>query len=242
LGAGTDHIDKDPALKQLSEIPVVRLIDPDVGMDMAHYVLYWAMHFQRGYEAYRKQALDCQWQRNAGKRIAETRVTVLGLGLIGRFVTEQIGRMGFIAQAWSRSQHEIEGISCFAGASGLGEVLAQTDVLVNCLPLNDQTHGMLNDGVFRSLPRGASFISISRGAIVDENALITALSSGQLAAAALDCFATEPLPEQSLFWQLPNVYVTPHMAGATFARSAAKVVAENILRMERGEPPFPLRT
>ena len=56
LGAGTDHIDADPALGELPGVPIVRLLDPDVGIDMAQYILYWSMHFQRGYEQYRKQA------------------------------------------------------------------------------------------------------------------------------------------------------------------------------------------
>lgn len=239
LGAGTDHIDKDPALEQV-DIPIVRLIDPDVGVDMAHYVLYWAMHFQRGYQTYIEQAEKQLWQRNMAPRAVNWRVTVLGLGRIGAFVAKQISQAGFVAQAWNRSAKEIEAVKTFSGKHELAAALSVTDVLVNCLPLNDETNAFLNKRVFAEMPKGGYFINISRGAVVEEEALIDALESRQLAGAALDCFAQEPLPSNSPFWHMHHVYVTPHMSGSTYARSAAIVVANNIQRLERGENPYPI--
>ena len=86
----------------------------------------------------------------------------------------------------------------------------------------------------------AYLINISRGAVVNQQALTKALQSGGLAGAALDCFETEPLPDESPLWRLPNTYITPHMSGATFARSSAMVVVDNIRRMLNGEAPFPI--
>lgn len=76
--------------------------------------------------------------------------------------------------------------------------------------------------------------------IIDESALLDALDSGQLGAVALDVFSVEPLPTAHRLWTHPKVNVTPHMAGPTHISSAAEVIAENILRMERGELPEPV--
>ncbi len=240
LGAGADHIDQDPALEHLSGVPVVRLIDPDVGIDMAHYALYWAMHFQRDYELYRHQSQARKWGRTMRPRACDWRITVLGLGRIGRFIAEQVRLTGFVSQAWNRSPQELPGVEVFAGYDQLDNVLANSDVVVNCLPLNQETKGLLDDERFKVMPNSAYLINISRGAVVNEQAITHALQAGQIAGAALDCFEQEPLNESSPLWDMPNVYVTPHMSGATFARSAALVVVENINKMERGEAPSPI--
>lgn len=237
LGAGMEAIDADPCLP---DVPIVRLVDPAVGDDMAQYVLYWVMHFQRGYERYRSQNLNKQWQRQPRILPADFKVSVLGLGLIGEKIATEVSKLGFAAQAWSRSEKNVEGVQCYSGEQGLDEILSNTNVLVNCLPLKPNTEELINKLLLDKLPKESYFINVSRGKVVNENDLLGALNSKQLAAAALDCFVEEPLPESSLFWQQPNVHITPHMSGATYAESAAKVVAENILRLERGKQAFPL--
>lgn len=240
LGAGADHIDTDPALSHFHNVPVVRLIDPDVGIDMAHYALYWSMHFQRGFERYRQQATARHWRRFMRPRACEWRVTVLGLGRIGEYIAEQIQQVGFIAQAWNRSPKQLDGVRVFAGYEQLNQALSESDVVINCLPLNDQTTNLLDDERLGAMPEGSHLISISRGAVLREESLIAQIQAGRIAGAALDCFHTEPLPADSLLWSLPNVHITPHMSGATFARTAALVVVDNIQRMEQGDAPFPI--
>ena len=90
------------------------------------------------------------------------------------------------------------------------------------------------------LPNGANFINVSRGAIVDDDALLNALDSGKIANAALDTFAIEPLPIESPYWVYDNVFVTPHMSGSTYPTLSARVIADNIKRVEAGEAPFPI--
>ena len=237
LGAGTDHIDLDYSLPR---VPLVRLVDPDVGIDMAHYVLYWVMHFHRHYERYRQQAPSAQWVRHEMPRSRDYRVTVLGLGRIGSYIASQIASNHFAVLAWNRSVKNIAGVQCFSGKEGLKEVLSRTDVLVNCLPLNEQTKGMIDAEQLEQLPKGASVINVSRGAVIDDQSLLELLRSKHISAAALDTFSEEPLFQSSPYWQMPNVFVTPHMSGATYAKSAGLVVAENIRRIENGEQPFPI--
>lgn len=237
LGAGTDHLDQDYALPQ---VPYVRLIDPDVGKDMAHYVLYWVMHFHRFYERYRAQSRSAHWQRHEMPRSQDYRVTVLGQGRIGGYISQQLALNDFASQGWNRSAKSLPGVTAFTAQAGLLEVLPNTDVLVNCLPLNEQTRGMFDLARLSQLPFGAKLINISRGGIIDDDALLELIKSGHIAGAALDTFSQEPLASDSPFWKLPNVFVTPHMSGATYAKTAALVVADNIRRIERGEAPYPI--
>lgn len=240
LGAGTDHIDRDPALAQLINIPVVRLLDPDVGIDMAHYVLYWAMHFQRGYEKYRMQAAEHHWHRFMPPRVCDWRVTILGLGRIGQYITIKVKEMGFKAQAWNRSAVELQGVNTFAGYQTLETALSQSDVVVNCLPMNAQTSELLDQQRFAQMPKGSFLISLSRGGVINHDHLLAAMQQDHIRGAALDCFAQEPLSADSPLWEQPNVFITPHISGATFARSAAQVVVENIRAMESGKAPTPI--
>lgn len=237
LGAGTDYLDQD---NSLPKVPYVRLIDPDVGIGMAHYALYWTMHFHRRYEKYRQQAPDKTWARYEMPRSQDYKVTILGLGRIGSYIAEQLAANGFATRAWNRSAKQYADIDCYSGETGLHAALAETDVLVNCLPLNSSTQGMLNIDVLGRLPKGANLVNPSRGAVIDDDALIALLQNGHIAAAALDTFAEEPLPHASPYWALDNVFITPHMSGATYAKSAAIVVADNIKRIEKGEEPFPI--
>ena len=90
------------------------------------------------------------------------------------------------------------------------------------------------------MPRKSHLVNISRGAIVDENALLQALDKVQISGAALDVFSVEPLPKENRLWRHPKVAITPHIAGPTQPETAVKVIAANIMRMEQGELPEPI--
>ncbi|MBT8115500.1 MAG: glyoxylate/hydroxypyruvate reductase A [Arenicella sp.] len=237
MGAGTDHLDAET---ELPDVPIVRLLDPDVGNDMAQYAVYWAMHFHRRFEDYRRQASRAEWLSHEVPRTAEYRVSVMGLGLIGTQIARRLALSGFKAQGWSRTEHRIDGVDTFHGSSGLQQMLSATDVLVNCLPLNRQTRYLLNSETLGQLPTGSFVINVSRGAVIDDDALIALLNSGHIAGAALDAFVEEPLPADSAYWRTANVFVTPHISGSTYAKSAARPIADNIIRIEQGKQPFPI--
>lgn len=237
LGAGTEHIDADPVVPQ---VPIVRLIDPEVLKDMGLYTLYWVMNRHRLYDTYREQQKQHHWQRHNISQPADFRITVLGLGAVGKEVANRLSINGFNVSGWDAYPQQLEGINCFNGGEQLHKSLQQADVLVNCLPLNPSTKGFINEDLLNQLPQGATLINISRGEIIDDNALLSALECSRIEHTVLDAFAVEPLPQQSVYWQHPKVTVTPHMSGATYARSAARLIADNIRRIENGEQPFPL--
>lgn len=237
LGAGMDLIDQQPSLP---DVPLVRLVDPEVGTDMAQFALYWVLHFQRRFEEYRRLAKDKNWQRLDYINSSRHRVLVLGMGLIGQQVAEYLARNQFDVAAWNRSEKSVPNVKSFCGDDEILEALGNADVVINCLPLNKGTKHLLNEHALSRLPKGASLINISRGGVIDHMALVSLLESGHIAAAALDVFDEEPLPSSSELWQMDNVFVTPHMSGATYASSAARVLADNIERMEQGVAPFPI--
>lgn len=251
LGAGTEHIDAEP---NLPDVPIVRLVDPEVLKDMGLYVLYWVMNAHRLYRQYAQQQKERVWQRHNISQTTDFHVTVLGLGAVGKTVASCLVKNGFRVSGWDakpqavakpqelanrQEPQELEGVSTFS-SDELDKALENANTLVNCLPLTQTTKGFINHDVLSMLPKGAQLINISRGEIVDDDALLQAIDAQRIHHAVLDTFAIEPLPSSSPYWQHPNVTVTPHISGATYARSAAALIAANIQRIEQGETPFPL--
>ena len=122
----------------------------------------------------------------------------------------------------------------FAGEAALVQVLADADVVVNLLPLTGATRGLFNAQTFACMRRGSALVNLARGAHVVEADLLEALASGQLGHAVLDVFTSEPLPAAHPFWSHPRVTVLPHVAALTDPRSAARIVARNVMALREG--------
>lgn len=236
LGAGTEHLSEDPTLP---DVPLVVLADPAVGRDMAAHALYWVMTYHRKYPIYRDQQKEHRWFRHNVRPTSDFSVGVMGLGRIGRLVATSLQRMGYKVSGWDRQLVELDGIDTVQ-RDDVTLFLAGADAIVNCLPLSAETHGLLDQTLFSKMKAGGFFINISRGATVDDGALIASLDRGHLARAALDVFSVEPLPKDHPFWGHAKIDLTPHVAGATHASTAVKVIIDNINLLERGEEPFPL--
>jgi len=237
LGAGMEHLLNDP---ELPDVPLVSLGDPAMAQDMANYALYWVIDFHRHLQHYRREQAKQQWQRLETPPAHTFNVLVLGLGRIGQQVAKRIQQAGFSVSGWDFTPKTTGGLLTFSGHDALADLLPATDVVISCLALNERSHQLIDAAFLAQLPQGSHIINISRGGIIDESALLDALDSGQLGAVALDVFSVEPLPAAHRLWTHPKVNVTPHMAGPTHISSAAEVIAENILRMERGELPEPV--
>src|SRR4029077_8905612 len=144
--------------------------------------------------------------------------------------------LGFPTAGWSRTAKDLPCIETFHGADGFARLLAQSDILVNVLPLTRDTRGIMDAKAFAALPKGAYFINMARGGHVVDDDLLWALNSGHLSGAALDVFNAEPLPPGHPYWTHPKVRVTPHIAGATNPRTASPGIIENIKRLRAGQP------
>jgi glyoxylate/hydroxypyruvate reductase len=115
-------------------------------------------------------------------------------------------------------------------------VLARAEILVLLLPATPSTDGLIDAARLARLPRGARLINPGRGTLIDDAALLAALDEGRVGHATLDVFREEPLPPEHPYWAHPRVTVTPHIAAETRPATAAAVIAENIARVEAGEP------
>jgi glyoxylate/hydroxypyruvate reductase A len=234
LGAGVDHVLGDPQLPR--HLPIVRLVDPYLSDAMTEYVVLQVLRLHRHDLDYQDQQRTLVWRELPQKNAAERPVGILGFGEIGQHAGHKLAALGFPVSGWTRSERKIEGFATYAGAAGLTQMLAATEILVCLLPSTSETHGILCARTFTGLPRGAGLVNAGRGAHLVEEDLIPALDSGQLSAAALDVFREEPLPSAHPFWRHPRILVTPHIAGTTNPATAAAIVLDNISRFEEGRP------
>lgn len=239
LGAGVDAVlallAQEPGLLP-PEVPLVRLDDAGMGAQMVEYVTHATLRYFRRFDAYDRQQAQGVWQPLAPYPREQFAIGLLGLGTLGAQVATALARFGFPVRGWSRTAKTLAGVSCFAGAAGLGDFLAGTRVLVNLLPLTADTAGLLDRRVFDRLARGAYLINVARGEHLAEDDLLAALRSGQLAGATLDVCRTEPLPAGHPFWHTPGLTLTPHISALTLHEETIEQISRNIRAMERGEP------
>lgn len=235
LGAGVDHLFEDTQLP--AGMPITRMVDAGLAVQMAEYAMYGVLHFHRAMDRYAAMQRERVWRQLPAVPPSQRTVGVMGLGVLGGDFACKAQVMGFRVIGWSRRARGLEGVVEYHGMEGLAPFLAATQILVNFLPLTQDTHGILDRKLFAQLPRGAFLVNLARGGHLVENDLIEALDSGQLGGALLDVFVREPLPAEHAFWTHPKIVVTPHIAGQAIADLMVEQVVDNIRRLERGETP-----
>jgi glyoxylate/hydroxypyruvate reductase len=238
LGAGVDHILRDPDIPE--HIYIVRLVDNALQDDMTMYVIHWVIHYHRNFHMFPGFQQERKWDRLSFPETHLRKVGVMGLGQLGALAATKLRDLGFDVAGWSRTAKEIEGVQCFHGEDGLTAYLNRTEINVLLMPATPATTGIINKKNLAAMPKGSYIINPGRGPLIVEADLIEALDSGHLARATLDVFPVEPLPTDSAYWGHPHVAVTPHAAGPTNDRSAARTIIENIRKTQRGEEPGPL--
>lgn len=236
IGAGIDHIVADP--ERPAHLPVIRMVEEGLTAGMTEFVVMQVLYHHRHMLEYRAQAEQRIWREISAVPAWERRVSILGLGVLGQDAAEKLAGLGFDVAGWSRTAKEVPGVTCYHGEDGLEALLQRSDILVCLLPLTEATQGILNADLFAKLPRGACLINVGRGGHQVEADILAALESGQLKEATLDVFQEEPLPMDSPLWSHPKVVMTPHIASMTVPDTAARSVAENLARIEAGQPPL----
>lgn len=234
LGAGVDKLLVRTDLP--ASVPIYRLLNGGMAQQMAEYVRLGVLSYQRHMDVYRRQQAAGVWKMLPPRLPAEVRVGVLGLGEIGSAVAQALVADGYQVRGWSRTSRQLPGVASYHGEAGLGEMLADSDVLACVLPSTPQTQGLLDAERLACLPAGAMVINAGRGDLLDEDALLALLDSGHLRAAQLDVFAMEPLPAHSRLWQHPSVTLTPHIAAITLRQQAVSQIAANLRRLQAGQP------
>ncbi len=233
LGAGIDGLLR---LRNLPpELPVVRLEDAGMSVQMAEYVAYHVIGASRDMDLYRNQQADNQWKIHRPIKRSEWPVGVLGLGHIGKRVAQTLAGLEYPVHGWARTAHDIEGVRCHAGQAELDTFLQSTRVLINTLPLTDETRDLIDYRLLGRLRPGAMLINVGRGEhLVDED-LIRALAEGHVTRAVLDVFRQEPLPGEHPFWRTPGLTITPHISARTLRDATVEQICGKIRALEAGQ-------
>ena len=213
---------------------------------LAEYAIGAIIHFARGFDIAAAGKAEHAWRHPvlAGtgspvREIGGSTVGILGFGGIGQAVGRHAAALGMRVLAMRRSAGQgPEWVDRVYGPEALHELLAASDYVVVALPETIETRGLLGAEELAAMRPGSVLINVSRGKIVTEPLLIESLRAGHLRGAALDVFATEPLPSSSPLWDMPNVLITPHTGAVTdrFWERETALIETNISRYVTGEP------
>lgn len=231
LGAGVDAILADATVPN---VPIVRIVDPDMTMRMSEFVVMHVLMHHRQQKRIDGNQRGKIWDPFATHAANALRVGIMGFGVLGQDAGQKLKMMGFDVAGWSQNRRTAAGIETFAGAAELDAFLKRTDILVVLLPHTPETTGIINRTLIAKLSRQGPFgapvlINAGRGKLQVEKDIIECLATGALYAASLDVFEEEPLPADSVLWTHPNVYVSAHVA----ADSDPVTISKNILKQIR---------
>jgi len=214
LNAGVDLYDLD----RLEELGIVVTNASGVAANpIAEQVLGYMLVFERQIEtAIRQQERRGVWRNLTGGELASKTVGIVGVGAIGSRVAELASAFDMAVIGTKRTPETApDVVDDIYPPSELSEVLTRSEFVVLACPLVEATRGLIGPEELVEMQSDAVLINIARGEVVDEPALETALQKDRIRGAALDVFETEPLPPDSVLWDLSNVVITPHMAGST---------------------------
>ena len=180
-----------------------------------------------------------RWHSLSLREVAGLTLGLIGTGGIGREIACRAHALGMRVLATRRHpERPVPCVEALWPPARISELLAEADFVVLAVPSTPETRGMIGAAQLAAMRRSAWLINVARGAVVDEAALLAALRSGQIAGAALDVFAEEPLPSDSPFWEMPNVILTPHNSWSTphLRHREAALFLDNLRRYRAGQP------
>lgn len=209
---------------------------------LAEFCIMVMTIFNKGFLNVLEDQKDRHWERYAGTDLSNKTLAIVGLGKVGQEVARLAKQFRMKTVGIKRSIEGVEAkqlqVDELYTPNALDSVLPGVDYLVLIAPHTDESENMVGEKQFALMPKGSVLINIGRGALVDEEALIGALQSGHLLGAGLDVFKTEPLPQDSPFWYMPNVIVSPHSASTTDNenRLLTELFCQNLRLFLAGEP------
>ncbi|MBH77756.1 MAG: hydroxyacid dehydrogenase [Dehalococcoidia bacterium] len=238
LTAGLDELIEQGILERDFTITTMSGIG---AVAIAEYCMGVMVMLEKGLHSTMRQQVKHNWDFRFTGQLHGKTCGIVGLGAIGRELAQRARAFGMRTIATRRSVQPGDSspdVDVLLPSSELAQLLRESDYVNLCIPLTNETVGMIGEEEIAMMKPEAAIVNIARAAVVDTAALLEALRNGRIAGAAIDVFDPEPLPEDSPFWDLSNVIVTPHRSGALegYFDRAAEFFAENLGRYARGEP------
>ena len=233
--AGVNHL----PLERLRERGIL-LTHGNWAIPMADHIMAWILACARGLPEFLRKQAQHEWAKWASLPLRDLEgdtLGILGVGQVGRALATRATAFQMRVIGIKRRVESAPGVSEVRGHDALPWLLHESDYLAVCAPLTAATHHLINADALRQMKSTAILINISRGALVDEAALIEALRTGVIGGAALDVFETEPLARESPLWDLPNVLISSHNSGSSTKNRPRywALVRDNLRRYVNGE-------
>jgi phosphoglycerate dehydrogenase-like enzyme len=235
LGTGTDGITDSPYLGKDVIVTATRGIH---GAPISEMALLMMLAFNRDLRRIERQRSERKWERYPGTTLDGKTVGILGLGAIAETMGPRFKAFGMNVVGISRTRRAIAGFDAVYPRAEMTEAVRDLDYFILLLPLEDDSRNIVGDKVLAAMKPTAFLINLARGGVLDEDALLRALTEKRIAGAALDALATEPLPKDNPLWSLPNVFITPHIGGFvdTYVRDAAMQFEQSLAAFQAGNP------
>jgi phosphoglycerate dehydrogenase-like enzyme len=204
---------------------------------IAEWVLARILQVYKRLDEHDAQQRAHVWQQSLGALLEGRTVVVVGTGAIGSAVATRLQAFGVHVIGVRRTPGLVDGVDEIVSAHELLAVLADAHIVVVAAPSTPDTDNMFDEEAFAAMQRGAVFVNVARGPLVDENALIAALESGHLRAAAIDVARQEPLPPDSPLWDTPNLAISPHSSASAdrYLERVAELFYDNLARYVAGQ-------
>jgi phosphoglycerate dehydrogenase-like enzyme len=210
--------------------------DPIAEFVIARILAHWKL-----FPLYELMQRERRWVPTFGRNLAGSVLGIVGFGAIGQAVAWRAKALGMRVLATRRqlqSGSSDPSVDCFYPARDLNEMLELADAVVLCASETPQTYQMFDADTFAAMKERSYFCNVSRGSLVDENALRSALENGRLAGASIDVATVEPLPPDSPLWDAPNLAISPHSAATIerFFPAVWDLFYDNMTRYLAGTP------
>ena len=220
MGAGVDHILK---LKNYNKkIPIIRIKDEQMGERIANYSLAQILNYQLNFKIFQNSQIKKYW---SGERTPidnkNLTVGIFGLGFLGKHIAGLLNKLNYNVIAYKKSSTKVKNVKIYTGKNII-TFIKNSDVIISILPSTFQTHNIIDKKFLNMMKKHSCLINIGRGNTIEEKDLLNHLKKNKNFFAYLDVFKNEPLKTNSQFWKLPNVTITPHVAGVTAIEPSVK--------------------
>lgn len=208
------------------------------GVPLAEHAMMLMMMLSSGTVQWLDAQRDREWRRHVHPELNGKTCGIIGLGHSGKDLAVKAQSFHMRVIGIRRTEQPTPGVDVVLPRERLPELLTESDFVVVTTPLTPETAGMLGEREFRLMKPTASVVCISRGGIIEEDALLQALREGRIAGAGLDALGEEPLPSHSPLWDAPNTIVTPHNGATTNGtrRRGLEIFVDNLRRFAAGTP------